>query len=160
MFGRRYFGARHYAPRYFGEGGAVVAPDPGGAIVGGFFSRRRWRELRELMAAEQAAAARAAQLREPKAKRALARAAAATADVIEDFNADKGGQDDIERLTAALRQATAAQRLSRTLAHARQAERVAIAIKYGIEDAARRARKREEEEEEEMLIVTAFLTLH
>lgn len=41
MFGRHYFGARHYGPRYFGDGGSVVVP-PVVVIdqaVGGFWPR-------------------------------------------------------------------------------------------------------------------------
>ena len=56
MFGRRFWGGRFFGPRYWGDGG-TAAPEtpssPGGRIVGGTFSRGKWRRLREEMVAEK-----------------------------------------------------------------------------------------------------------
>lgn len=106
-----------------GEPGA----NPGGGTAG-YFSRKKWHDLKALIEAKQAAQYKADELKRSAARAKLAEASRVTADVVVGIESGEG-MPDIERLTSLLEGAARAQRLVDILSKAKQAVREAQRIK-------------------------------
>lgn len=99
----------------------------GGHAVGGVrtFTRKRWRELQELIAAEQAAEAKARSAKKPAQREALARAAEQAQEVIAALEAAQETAElaaDAARLARTLEDAASMRGLNDSLAQAAAAE--------------------------------------
>ncbi len=121
-----------------------TGPNPGGATTAGYFSKKKWHDLLELIAAEKAAEAKAKGLKPSVAKKTLVEAARVTAGIIANIESGKEYLPVIEPLTAALEAAASATRLSDVLSKAKAALRIAKQLQ-------------DDEEEEEAIML---LTLH
>lgn len=123
----------------------VVENDPGGRIVGGHFSRGKWRAFQEAEYARKQAAEKASELKRKKVREA-AEAAAELADRAIQAAQVSTANIEVERLTRSLNALAGAVALSETMKAARRTVLVANAIIQQIAD-------QEDEDEIEMLIL-------
>jgi predicted HD phosphohydrolase len=109
----------------------AVATPTGGQIVGGTFSRKRWRELQDAISAQRRAEERVQDLKQKK-RAALAQAAKAAEQAIEAAQAEQSA--DLVRLTRLLEAATRAQTTADVVRAANQAIKLANAIRLEAEE--------------------------
>ncbi len=119
-----------------------TSPDIGGRIVGGTFSRGRWRNLINARNAQRLAEERAETEKRRKKREALARAAKIAAAAIEVATPDVSAA--LVRLTHALEAAVGAKTVAETITQSRAAVESAKAILRQIE---------EDQEEEEAIVL-------
>jgi hypothetical protein len=118
---------------------AVEAPpeNAGGFIVGGTFSRKKWRELQDAKRAQAEAEQRAEELKRSKQKAALASAAEVAAKAIEATEEAEPDAQAIARLqamTSALEAAAGAKKVATIISQAKAAEAFARQVMEELED--------------------------
>jgi hypothetical protein len=129
----------------WGSVGAVVTPpqpDVGGRIVGGTFTRKRWRELCEAREAQRELERQALELKAKTKKKLALDKAARVAEIAID-QASAYDQIHVLALTRALEAAASATRTAETIAKAKRVAAISIAI----------IREVEEEEDIELLLL-------
>lgn len=126
-----------------------VRPDPGGRIVGGHFSRGRWRELVEARHAQRELEERAQELKRKKERELVERAAQQVALAIAAARQVEAIQiEEVRRLKVAVDVAANAQSIAETVKTAREVIRIAREVMREIE------REIEDEEEAIMLLMS------
>jgi hypothetical protein len=134
----------------WGSVGAVVvepAPSPGGRIVGGTFSRGKWRELHAAWRAQEHAERKAREFKTAtRRKRALEQAAQVAAEALDQARHEEETTARLVELTAALEVASSAKRVSDAL----EASQYVVDLSRAI------MREMEDDDEEIMLLMAAL----
>jgi hypothetical protein len=122
----------------WGSVGAVVvepAPSPGGRIVGGTFSRGKWRELHTAWRAQENAERKAREFKTAtRRKRALEQAAQVAAEALDQARHEEETTTRLVELTAALEVASSAKRVSEALEASRHVVELSRALMLDDDD--------------------------